>query len=122
MGNAMRMPTVADRQEGTWALTLTEEGKTAFQDSKAVSVLNTHPRPQTPQAEGLSKLSAKNLFVFDPAGTVGPFLKSSGLTYTPLTSLKALPEAGRRKSYPGGRRSTKEGRDQILRPGLKGRP
>ena len=89
------MPVVNARTEGTWTLTLTEDGKQAFQDSKAVSVVNTHPRPQTAQAEGMGKLSAKNLFVFDPNGSVGAFLKGNGVGFTPLASLKALPEAAR---------------------------
>jgi hypothetical protein len=89
------MPVVSTRQEGTWTLTLTEEGKTAYQDTRAISVLNTRPRPQTPQAEGLSKLSAKNLFVFDPHGSASAFLKANGIAFTPLAGLKALPDAGR---------------------------
>ncbi len=88
------MPVVNARTEGTWTLTLTEDGKQAFQDSKAVSVLNARPRPQSAQAEGLGKLSAKNLFVYDPNGSVGAFLKSNGLAFTSLASLKTLPDSG----------------------------
>ena len=89
------MPTVNARTEGAWTLTLTEDGKQAFQDSKAISVLNTRPRSQTAQAEGLGKLGAKNLFVFDPNGSVGAFLKANGLAFTGLASLKTLPDAAR---------------------------
>ena len=43
----------------------------------------------------MAKLNAKNLFVFDPHGSAAAFLKAMGLTFTPLTSLKTLPDAAR---------------------------
>ena len=81
------MPTVATRQEGELALSLSVKGQEVFRDTKAVSVL--------PKPAAVAKLDAKELPVFDPQGGTAAFLKASGIAFTPLADLKALPEAGK---------------------------
>ena len=87
------------RQEGSFSLQLLRAGKTVFTDTKAVSVLNTQAK--LPLAPASARLTAQGtaarsgIAVFDPAGTVIPFLKAHGVSATMLTSLNALPETAK---------------------------
>ncbi|MBE3071203.1 MAG: hypothetical protein IMZ66_13290, partial [Planctomycetes bacterium] len=86
----LQMPTVDARQEGELVLALAVGGKEVFRDTKPVSVLCTDPR-RCP-VPGLETLKAGDLFVCDPAGAAAAFLKASGVPFTPLADLAALPE------------------------------
>lgn len=84
------MPVVTARQEGTWNLTLTEEGKTVFTDTKPIAVL----KPQS-GVSAKGGLNAATLYVYDPQGAAIAYLKSANIGYTPLSSLKNLPAPAR---------------------------
>jgi len=81
------IPAATARQEGELTLSLTVKGQEAFKDTKAVSVL--------PRAASAAKLAAGDLVVCDPQGAVAAFLKASGIAFTPLADLKALPGNGK---------------------------
>ena len=87
------MPRVTSRQEGQWILTLTRAGQRVFQDSRAVSVLNTGADRRV--AQGTSRVcpAPARLAAFDPGGTVLAFLRGRGIAVTPLPSLAKLPPA-----------------------------
>ncbi|MBI5723289.1 MAG: hypothetical protein HZA50_04975 [Planctomycetes bacterium] len=82
----LAMPEAKERQEGELVLTLSAQGKEVFRDVKAVSVL---PDP------AMVKLTAGDLFVYDPAASIAPYLKSRGVEFTELNSLTAPPAAGK---------------------------
>jgi len=87
----LAMPQVAARQEGELTLSLAVKGAEVWKDAKAISVLPTSPTKDPT----LAALGAQALHVYDPAGTVAPFLKARGIAFTPVADFKALPEAAR---------------------------
>ncbi len=80
------IPEVDGRAEGELLVALTVGGKEVFRDAKLVSVLKPAP------AAGVD---AKELDVFDPAGTVAAALKADRVPFTRLTDLKVLPESSK---------------------------
>lgn len=80
----------AGRREGTLTLALAVGGKEVFRDTKAVSVLEPLAVPAALRSAG-----AGSLHVFDPGGTVAPYLRARGVSFTPVRSLEALPESAR---------------------------
>ena len=92
------MPAAADRQEGTWTLTLTRAGKEVYRDVKAVSVLPVgirtarHFHRAGARVQAIQPLPGTgSLAVYDPAGTVAALLNAQRLPFTRLASLNALP-------------------------------
>ena len=84
---ALPLPKVASRTEGELTLSLTQRGAAVFKDTKAVSLLNTGGKATGTTA----KLAASTLFVYDPQGSVSPFLAAHGIAFTPMQSLSSLP-------------------------------
>ncbi len=83
----LTLPQVTARREGELILFLSVKGQEVFKDVKAISVL--------PKPAAVAKLDAKELLVLDPQGAAAAFLKASGIVFTPLADLKALPETGK---------------------------
>ncbi len=89
----MELPAVAQRTEGELILTLTQNDKEIFRDTKAVSIL-----PQKLQGNFGTVLAStaqdvnSEIAVYDPKGTLGGYLKSHNLNYRTLNSLETLPE------------------------------
>jgi hypothetical protein len=93
---SLRMPTVGQRTEGEFLLTLSLGERPVFRDTKAVSVLDAVARiAAVPAAPGRQDSRAPGLLVYDPQGTVVAFLKRRAIPCTPLESLKTLPDAGK---------------------------
>ena len=86
------MPKVDDRTEGELVLTLAVKGKEVFRDVKDVSVLNTDAR----EARGLAGLDGQGPAGLRPArhGRAVPQAQN-GIPFTPLTTSKSLPDAGK---------------------------
>ena len=105
----IQLPTVTARTEGELILTLTQNGKPAFRDVKAVSILPPVKFSAVSAADksGVSlaafdksskaagALSAKNFCVYDPNGGVSAYLKAQAVPFTPIGSLAALPATGK---------------------------
>lgn len=89
----LQMPQGDSRQEGELTLALSVRGKEVFRDAKAVSVLN--PDGRGTQQAGLAGLTAKDLLVYDPHGSVAAFLKLRSIPFTPLADLHSLPITGK---------------------------
>ncbi|MBI5383711.1 MAG: hypothetical protein HZA90_03390 [Verrucomicrobia bacterium] len=103
------MPKVDARTEGELALALTVGGQEVFRDAKAVSVLNVaaDARRLTSESESgkrkaesgndrsLPTLTATDLLVLDPRGSVTSFLSSLGQPFTALCSLETLPASAK---------------------------
>lgn len=104
------------RAEGTWILTLTQNGKERFRDVKIISVLNPN------QSEAARKVLAWNRqrggakaiagtiqlagdvtkavesvspAVYDPHGETAGYLRSHGFSFQLVTSLAQLPKGGK---------------------------
>ncbi|HLV79915.1 MAG TPA: glycoside hydrolase family 2 TIM barrel-domain containing protein, partial [Chthonomonadaceae bacterium] len=89
----LTLPTVAARAEGELSFSLAVQGREVFHDAKPISVLNTPATGAKPTA--LANLTAPQLLVYDPFGSVGAFLKAGAIPFTALSDLKSLPSAGR---------------------------
>ncbi|NCP34037.1 MAG: hypothetical protein AUJ96_21770 [Armatimonadetes bacterium CG2_30_66_41] len=113
------LPKVTGRQEGKLFLKLAVKGQEVFSDTKDVSVLapslgaalaaaSTERSSDRSDGSDQSDRSGKQilaalrgtagthgLFVYDPAGTVGPFLRSRSIPFTSLDSLDKLPPDGK---------------------------
>jgi beta-galactosidase len=79
------MPTVTARQEGVLTLTLTQGGKTVFEDTKDVSVL---PPPTAPD---LAKAAPGSIALFDPNNSVKDFLAGAKVPFTTFDDLTKIP-------------------------------
>ena len=79
------MPTVTARQEGVLTLTLTQGGKTVFEDTKDVSIL---PAPAAPD---LAKTAPGRIALFDPNNSVKNFLTSAKVPFTPIDDPARIP-------------------------------
>ncbi len=84
---SLPIPAVDARVEGELVLLLSVGGKDVFRDTKAVSVL----KPSAATAPG----DAHSLAVYDPSGTAAAILKAQHIPFTPLASLKTLPDAAK---------------------------
>jgi Glycosyl hydrolases family 2, sugar binding domain/Glycosyl hydrolases family 2/Glycosyl hydrolases family 2, TIM barrel domain len=82
-----KLPQVQQRAEGVLLLALSVKGAEVFRDTKAVSIL--------PPSAPVAGLGASDLLVFDPDGSTGDFLRTSGQAFTSLDNLDSLPERGR---------------------------
>jgi len=107
---SLSMPRVLVRSAGEFVLALSVGGKEVFRDAKPLSVLPaptfalSSPRVEV-RASALVKPkavantnaagSAAGLLVFDPTGHVSAFLKARGVAFSSITSLDALPNAGK---------------------------
>jgi Glycosyl hydrolases family 2/Glycosyl hydrolases family 2, TIM barrel domain len=87
----LEMPRTSKREEGELTLTLSVKGEEVYKDVKAVSVLAPTPAVAGP----LTKLSEKELLVFDPHGEAAAFLKARQVPFTSLTRLADLPKTGK---------------------------
>ena len=103
----LQLPNVAARTEAELVLTLTQNGKPIFRDTKAVSIL---PPVKFPAVAGSGvqtaafirgekaaggELTAKTFLVYDPNGSAVSYLKSQAVPFTPLGSLANLPASGK---------------------------
>jgi beta-galactosidase len=82
----LEMPEVENRSEGEFVLSLYVRGKEVFTDTKAVSIL---------KPAGQAKVTAKELFVFDPQGATTAFLEKHKMPFAALKDLSALPDSGK---------------------------
>jgi len=88
---SIAMPQVEGRQEGKLFLKLTVKGQEVFLDEKPLSVMGL-TRAQQAGAQGVA-FSGPAVLVYDPQGSVGDFLKSTGVPTQAIESLDAIPAA-----------------------------
>jgi len=95
----IEMPRVSQRAEGEMVLELKRDGQVEFRDVKAVSVLPAislpKPRPASQTRKAPAPPTGGGVAVYDPKGSVVPFLKASGIAHKPLNSLAAIPTGTR---------------------------
>lgn len=93
------MPHVTSRADGQWILTLTRNGKAVFKDIKPISVLNPHPSMAggggAVSTAAYRGSSAGKTVVFDPSGSVAPFLRSRGIAFLSIPSLREAPASAK---------------------------
>jgi hypothetical protein len=92
---SLQLPTVAARTEGELVLTCSRGGKEAFREAKPLSVLP--PAGPTPQ------VSASDLLVVDPDGSLRAYLTARGVPFTAVDNADALPEEASGKTILVGR-------------------
>ena len=83
------LPPVVKRQEGTWTLALSVQGKPVFTDTKPISIL----RPALPASKALGAVGA--VAVYDPNGSAAAFLTRAGVAFRRIASLSAAPASAK---------------------------
>ncbi|HEX8833843.1 MAG TPA: hypothetical protein VF719_06565, partial [Abditibacteriaceae bacterium] len=106
---ALAMPGVTARTDGQLIVALSVGGKEVFRDVKPFAVLapvkaataaakpaatRTSMRVET-RAHAQVKPALASVYVYDPQGKIGSFLKANGTAFTAVTSLESLPAGGR---------------------------
>ena len=94
------MPIVTARQEGTWTLALTVNGKPVFQDVRPISVLSPALRAarlyhRTGFSSVINAVTPAGIAVYDPYGSVASFLSKEGIAFTKITSLREVPSGAK---------------------------
>jgi hypothetical protein len=83
----LTIPAVANRQEGTWTLTLARNGKDVFSDVKEISILPPVAKIATDKRPQYGEIA-----VFDPIGRIRHFLDETGIPAIPLKNLSKIPD------------------------------